>query len=297
MALLNSTRSLLSPAALDSLNTMFLAWLSPRSKVVWASSENSWLWTDGSENLDATRKGCVYLTALALNTSHPSTKLELDGRTVAEHVAAWETHWRNYFLHRAVEGIGVEMGSPTYGKYSLQNFVNIADLSPNLADLAGNFLQLWFADAAQAFLPSSGVRGGAHNRVYRGPTFFSGQSDGFRGFSWLYGWWQSPDKRTEDLAIGVPQMTLLATSSWQPRPIITAMATNTTSLTEPFMYVSRRMGDTLPCTQALGPVDHQGTKSANGTCTKIPCKPCRVCRGVLAWSACDTLVVPTTVRA
>ena len=57
------------------------------------------------------------MCALALNATSPSTRLELDGKTVAEHAAAWEAHWASYFQHRAVEGIGVELGSPTYGKY------------------------------------------------------------------------------------------------------------------------------------------------------------------------------------
>eukprot|EP01048_Picozoa_sp_COSAG05_P025401 COSAG05_NODE_6444_length_957_cov_1.073427_1_plen_250_part_10 len=118
MALLPQTRDLLSSAALDALERIFKAWLSPRSKVAWAASPDSWLLTDGSENLDATRKAGLYLSAVALNATQPGTRLELDGKTVAEHVAAWEAHWTLYFQHRAVEGIGVEMGSPTYGKYA-----------------------------------------------------------------------------------------------------------------------------------------------------------------------------------
>ena len=38
MALLPRTRELLSPAALSALEGLFLAWLSPRSKVAWAAS-------------------------------------------------------------------------------------------------------------------------------------------------------------------------------------------------------------------------------------------------------------------
>jgi hypothetical protein len=100
---------------------------------------------------------------------------------VKEHAAAWKRHWRKYFQHRAVNGLGVEMGSPTYAKYSLQNYLNIADLSPNLTALAGDFLQLWFADVAHAFLPSTGVRRGAHNRVYRDSAFFNGHGAAERG--------------------------------------------------------------------------------------------------------------------
>ena len=301
MALLPRTRELLSPAALSALEGLFLAWLSPRSKVAWAASPDSWLVTDGSENLDATRKAGLYLSALALNVTSPSARLELDGKTVAEHAAAWETHWTTYFQHRAVEGIGVELGSPTYGKYSLQNYLNLADLSGTAAlrKLAGNFLQLWFADAAQAFLPSTGVRGGAHNRVYRTGAFFVPSADDFRGFSWLYGWWHAGgtvDQADVTDAIKTPQLTLFATSEWQPLPIVTAIAT---AVDQPaFIYVSRRLGDEASCSQPLGPVVPQGTlRYPTVNCTKRPCKPCVICKGILALGGdqCSEAVVPTTV--
>ena len=121
MALLPRTRRLLSPAALGALEKIFLAWLSPRSKVEWAAAPGSWLLTDGSENLDATRKASLFLSALALNITQPDTRLELDGKTVAEHATAWEMHWTTYFQHRAVEGIGVEMGSDLNRFYALRS--------------------------------------------------------------------------------------------------------------------------------------------------------------------------------
>ena len=285
MALLPLTRDLLSAAALESLESISYEWLSPRSKVQWAGASDSWTITDGSENLDATRKASLYLAALVVNRTHPDKVVQLDGLTVREHASAWEQHWRSYFQHRAVNGLGVEMGSPTYAKYALQNYLNIADLSPNLGALAQDFLQLWLADTAQAFLPSTGVRGGAHNRVYRDAAFFVGHGCE-TSLAWLYGWWAPKDSATLKLFISLPQMTLFATSSWQPLPIITAMA-----LAEPsdgFVYTSRRLGDTEPCSQPLGP-----------SCKKLPCKPCTVCgtERVQAFggSACDQLRAPSTV--
>jgi hypothetical protein len=302
MALLPRTRELLSAAALAALEKIFAAWLSPRSKVEWAASKDSWLLLDGTENIDATRKASLYLAALALNYTQPRTPLELDGKTVAEHAAAWESHWISYFQHRAVEGIGVEMGSPTYAKYTLQNYLNIADFAPgSLGELASNFLQLWFADAAQAFLPTTGVRGGAHNRVYRGPSFFSPQSDGFRGFSWLYGWWRADSLASQaqlSHTLSTPQLTLFATSTWEPLSVVSAMAT---AVEQPgYLYTSRRLGDEALCDQPLGPVDPQGTRihvSGWYNCTRSPCKPCVQCRGVLAFegSSCNAANLPTSV--
>ena len=284
MALLPLTRDLLTSDALAALEQISFEWLSPRSNVEWAGADDSWTITDGSENLDATRKASLYLAALIVNRTTPDKIVALDGKPVREHAAAWERHYRLYFQHRAVNGLGVEMGSPTYAKYSIQNFLNIADLSPNVGALASDFLQLWFAHAAQAFIPSTGVRGGAHNRVYRDSAFFSGHGSAETSLGWLYGWWHSTkDGRvTEadvDDALGLPQMTLFATSKWQPLPIISAMAV--LQPTEGFVYTSRRMGDNKPCSEPLGPT----------------CKPCRVCAGVQAFggSACDSLAFPSTV--
>ena len=177
------------------------------------------------------------------------------------------------------------MGSPTYGKYAVQNFVNIADLSPNLGKLAGDFMQLWLADAAQAFLPSSGTRGGAHNRVYRDGAFFN-RGDVTNELGWLYGWWKMDDSTLAKEAMEIPQMTLFATSKWQPLPIITAIARSENE--KPFLYRNRRPGDVTPCDEALGP-----------TCKKLPCKKCSVCgaKKALAFdgSGCYTLKTPTTV--
>ena len=299
MALLPLTRDLLSTAAIDALDAIFMAWLSPRSKVAWASAPDSWVVTDGSENLDATRKACLYLSALALNISHAGKMLQLDGKTVAEHAAAWQVHWSLYFRHRAVEGLGVEMGSPTYNKYSVQNYLNLADLaSPSLAALASDFLQLWFADAAQAFIPSTGLRGGAHNRVYRGQEFFSPEADSIIGFTWLYGWWETHDATMAGKAAATPQLTLFATSMWQPLGIITAIASSRDLAA--FTYTSRRPGDVLQCTQHLGPVEKwAGMPYGNLTCTKTPCKPCVICGAemipALIGDECNTLAFPTTV--
>ncbi len=289
MALLPLTRDLLTKDAQAALEQISFEWLSPRSKVDWAGADDSFTITDGSENLDATRKAGLYLAALLVNATRPNKIVAFDGKPVREHAAAWERHWRLYFQHRAVNGIGVEMGSPTYAKYAIQNYLNIADLSPNLGRLAGDFLQLWFADAAQAFIPSTGVRGGAHNRVYRNSAFFSGHGSAESSLGWLYGWWHSTKdgRMTEadvDNALSLPQITLFATSKWQPLPIISAMATS--QPTEGFTYTSRRLGDNKPCSEALGP-----------SCKKLPCKPCRVCAGVQAFagSTCDSLAFPSTV--
>ena len=51
MSLKLSLREALSSKAVDALDEIFFAWLSPRSRVDWAGASNSWLVLDGSENL------------------------------------------------------------------------------------------------------------------------------------------------------------------------------------------------------------------------------------------------------
>ena len=138
LALLPLTRAVLSDAALATLEDIAFGWLSPRSNASWAAAPGSWLLQDGSENLDATRKACIYLAALVVNRTTPERAVAFDGRAVREHAAAWERHWERYFAHRAVEGIGAELCSPTYAKYALQNFINIADLQQRAAGGAGS---------------------------------------------------------------------------------------------------------------------------------------------------------------
>jgi hypothetical protein len=290
LALLPRLRALLSADAIASLETIMFEWLSPRSNVKWAGASDGWKVVDGSENLDATRKASLYLAALIVNRTTPDKIVALDGKPVRAHAAAWETHWRAYFNMRANEGIGVELGSPTYAKYALQNFFNIRDLSSSasLRQTAGDFLQVWFADAAQAFLPSTGQRGGAHNRVYRDASFFTSDRS-FAGFTWLYGWWNSSKPDEVENALHAPQVTFFATSTWQPLPIVTAMAKAATAIPQiGFLYTSRRLGDREQCSAPLGP-----------QCPTLPCKVCTVCGAekILAFMGdqCNTIATPTTV--
>ena len=291
LALLPRLRGLLSRDAIASLEKIMFEWLSPRSNVGWASASDGWRIVDGSENLDATRKASLYLAALVVNRTTPDKIVALDGNPVRAHAAAWETHWRAYFTNRANEGIGVEFGSPTYAKYALQNFINIVDLSSSasLRDTAGDFLQLWFADAAQAFLPATGQRGGAHNRVYRTAAFFSLDSS-MAGLAYLYGWWDTSNTDELEDALHTPQTTFFATSTWEPLPIVTAMATVATATPTHwgFLYTSRRLGDRAACTAPLGP-----------QCPTRPCKTCTVCGRAkipaFIGDECDTIkTTPTT---
>jgi hypothetical protein len=93
-------------------------------------------------------------------------------------------------------------------------------------------------------LPSAGLQGGAHNRrAYRDSAFFAFDTS-FAGFSWLYGWWNSTDILKVEAAQKIPQMTLFATSTWEPLPIVTAMATVATPIPDDgVLYISRRPGD------------------------------------------------------
>ncbi|TAJ92127.1 MAG: hypothetical protein EPO10_07275 [Reyranella sp.] len=90
-----------------------------------------------------------------------------DGRTAAEHYASWRNFWSNLLDERARRGMYMEVGSPTYEKYTRGAFQNIRDFSedPVLRQKAEMLLDLTYALIAQETL-ANGVRGGAKSRVY-----------------------------------------------------------------------------------------------------------------------------------
>ncbi len=89
-----------------------------------------------------------------------------DGRTPAQHYADWREFWSRLMDERAKRGLYIEVGSPTYEKYSRGAFQNIRDFAedPLLRQKAEMLLDLTYALAAQESL-GNGVRGGAKSRV------------------------------------------------------------------------------------------------------------------------------------
>ena len=90
-----------------------------------------------------------------------------DGRTPAQHYSDWREFWSKLLDERAKRGLYIEVGSPTYEKYSRAALQNIRDFSEDavLRQKAEMLLDLNYALIAQETL-GNGVRGGAKSRVY-----------------------------------------------------------------------------------------------------------------------------------
>jgi len=198
-----------------------------------------------SENHDAMRKSNYALFVQALQAAGRGDDVLADGLTVTNHFTAWQRYWKEWFRQRAREGIHVEIASPIYAKYTLQTHYNLRDFARSsiLRRLAGDFLTLYFADAAQDFLPSVGVRGGAMTRAYKDAHLTRGSRDGLRPITWIYEWHDAVPGSTN------PSILAPATSSWRPPPIVGAIATRRTT---PHQYISRRFGQGTTRTDAEG---------------------------------------------
>ncbi len=191
-----------------------------------------------SENHDAIQKATFLLATRALMEApapYGPTLVLADGLDVATHHHAWVDFWMRYFAERAREGIGCEIASPIYAKHSLASYLGVRDFSgdPGLAARADDFLLLYWADVAQDFLPSVGVRGGAETRTYKNAYLKLGTRQATRPAAYLYGWHDAPPP-------GVHPLTLvMAASDFAPPALVHAQATRKA---DDYLYRARRCG-------------------------------------------------------
>ena len=224
----------LTPVARTNIESMMWRWLRTRSKLS-AAQGTEWVY-HGSENHDAMQKGGFLLCAEALKdvAGYGPNRVLADGSTIAQHAAAWSGYFRRYFPGRAREGVNVEIGSPTYAKYSVGVYYNIMDFaeSAELRELARQFISLYWADTASDWT-RSGVRGGGQARCYKDSYLRLGGQYSFNDLLWGYGWHGNAGVvRTYGL---IP-----ATSSYRVPEIIAACAADTNRPN--YLYSSRRWG-------------------------------------------------------
>ncbi len=177
----------LTPQAREVIKDVLYAFVYAKDDTAFASTDaaNMWLVFE-SENHDLIRKQVFFTTAQAFKDDPQWAALPYsDGKTVAQHYAAWENYFESYFRERAKKGINIEVGSPTYAGVFLESIFIIYDLAENntLKKRAGQFLNLYFAD--QAISSINGVRGGAKSRCYKGAPSYSFSSDKGAYYSWM----------------------------------------------------------------------------------------------------------------
>jgi hypothetical protein len=226
--------SRLTPEARTQIELTMWRWIRTRSKI--SDAQDSVWKIHDSENHNAMRKAGHLLCAEALRKvpGYGPDRLLADGKTIAEHAAAWTGYFLRYFPSRAREGINVEIASPQYARYTVGAYYNLMDFadSPALRAVARKFIDLYWADTASDWT-SSGVRGGGETRCFKDAYLRLGGQYAFYAVLWAYGW-------HANASTGRTYALIPATSSYRVPEIITASASGPARPN--FLYTSRRFG-------------------------------------------------------
>jgi len=109
-----------------------------------------------------------------------------DGRTAAEHYAAWNAYLKAYFRSRAGKGQSVEIASKSYNAHTIQMWYNAYDFAEDedLKRVAGQYLDLYWATWAEEQI--DGVRGGGKTRIYQGPASLTAAGGAVEEMAGLY---------------------------------------------------------------------------------------------------------------
>lgn len=186
-------------------------WTEPLCRKELAAPERTWdIW--GSENHHLMMWTSLW-GAAQLFSAHPAyqTRKFRDGSSPAEALAAFETYFKRYARERATKGLLVECASPTYAKYSLGCWYNLADFSRDeeLRRLFGMLLDVYWADWALDQI--DGIRGGSRHRNYPGEPSRDGGATS--DAAWYHFGIGSPKSRH-------PGSLCAATSLWRPDPVV-----------------------------------------------------------------------------
>ncbi len=245
----------LSEANVDRIETLFWNYALAKSTVARADTKYVWF-IQGSENHDLMDLGNAFLAiqALAQRPAWAPRTLS-DGRTLADHRAAWTAYFNRYCIERFRHGLFIEFGSPIYGKYLIPELVNLLDFSedPRLQHNARALLDLCWADWAVEQL--KGIRGGAKARCYQGKYSQFGARDSWYMMGNLLlkqNGWDEPGNFTHPImGFGL----VLATSDYTLPPLIARLATETEQRGD-YAYQSRRPGRMTHVDPQPPKVDH-----------------------------------------
>jgi len=211
---------------------MLWSWAAPVCRKELASPERVW-WYWGSENHHM-MAWVSFWGAAQIFKDHPDYKdrTYADGSTPAEMAAAFDEYFKRYARERASKGLLVEIAAPTYAKYTLNTWYNLADFAddPVLKKLMKMLLDLYWADWAIEQI--DGVRGGSRHRCYAGRA--STEGSGGAEAAWYH------------FGVGVeasqhPGSMGAATTFWRPSPVVVELALDTGGRGD-YAYVSRRPG-------------------------------------------------------
>jgi len=145
-------------------------------------------------------------------------KAMLEGDTIENHCRAWERFWLTFFHTFPNEGTDMDIAHPTsYSAITTGVWYDLYDLAadPEVRELAGKFLTLFWAEVAAEFEPRIGERAGmatTRHPVHTGQAFWA------RRLLYCYQWHDNNEGGTA-LEL-VPSLT----SAYRPPPIVVAIA-------------------------------------------------------------------------
>lgn len=175
----------LSPEAAAAIRKVCWQWARTHSCRADAELSKTWhFW--GSENHDAMRNCSTWGIAKILKDDPEYARQRYeDGSTPAEQYEAWTRYLTQCLRERIGRGLTVEMGSPTYSKYTLQCWYNYYDFADEpLRRMADAALTVYWTDWAQEQLGA--VRGGGKSRCYQGSDSQQGLADAAAAMVWFY---------------------------------------------------------------------------------------------------------------
>lgn len=174
----------MSPQAEQALKETLWEYMRPRATADILDSANDWkLWKSENHHLQAWSSLWASARLLATDPEFRDRKLA-DGSSVADSKNGLDSYFKRWIRNRAACGLFVECNSPTYTKYSLGGFYNMADLADDaeLRTLAREFLDLFWTQ--WVIEQVDGVRGGSRHRSYAGDASIIG--DGTKDFAWYH---------------------------------------------------------------------------------------------------------------
>lgn len=198
----------------------------------------------GSENHDM-QAWVSYWSAAQIFANHENYQnlTYADGSTPAQMAAAFDAYFKAWVRDRSLKGLVVEVASPTYSKYTLNTWYNLADFAtdPELKEGASALLDIYWADWALEQI--DGVRGGSRHRSYSGTS--SVEQSGAESHCWyFFGVGNPRGNHPGDMGA--------ATTFWRPSRATVGLALDRVGLGS-FQYESRRLGHKDPSPPAEPP--------------------------------------------
>ncbi len=182
-----SMNAFLTHNAKESIKSFLLSFVLDNDNLTYAASDiNNLHHVVDSENHDILQKQVCFTTAQIFKNNPEWANIAYpDGISATDRYVIWRNYFENWLREKAIKGVNVEAGTPSYAGVFLESIYIIRDLAEdvNLKKRAGQYLNLYFAD--QALCSLNGVRGGAKSRCYKDASSYSYDNDHGAYYAWI----------------------------------------------------------------------------------------------------------------